>query len=96
MEQRAGPNAAEQAGMLKGRDDCRAFPTVFGLIARTCEEGAASIPSLLVRPMSFDQSSPLPAGVSVSSNGQTWLANFNIKRPLSWHVLQSVPLLAFK
>jgi hypothetical protein len=30
MEQRAGANAAEQAGMLKKRrDDCKTFPTVF-------------------------------------------------------------------
>ena len=52
--------------------------------------------ALLKRSISYDQSSLLPAGVLVSWNGQTLFVNFNIKRPLSWHVLQSVPLLAFR
>jgi hypothetical protein len=67
----------------------------FATIGRN--EGRASANTLdLLNATYRRQSSLLPAGVVVSGKGQTPLVNFNMTRPLSWHVLHSVPLLAFK
>jgi hypothetical protein len=50
----------------------------------------------LLRSISYNQFSPPLGGVVVPGKGQTPFVNFNTKRPLSWHVLQSVPSLAFR
>ena len=88
--------AADLQEQQEGQDDCGARAHKSVIQTEHVGKGSASIPGLARRSISYDQSSLLPAGVLVPWNGQTLFVNFNIKMPLSWHVLQSVPLLAFR
>jgi len=102
---RAGPRIdAKLLGRLAARYRCAKKrcqdnygPTTyeFATIGRHERRASANILDLL-NATDRRQSSLLPAGVLVSGKGQTPLVNFNMTRPLSWQVLHSVPLLAFK